>query len=1118
VDIAAWLRELGLERYNEAFQENEIDAEILPKLTSDDLKDIGITTVGHRRKLLEAIAALTGPAVAPQVEPSAPDEAVPRARPAEAERRQLTVLFCDLVGSTALAARLDPEEMRDLIRAYQNTVAGEIARFEGHVAKFMGDGVLAYFGWPRAHEDEAERAVRAGLAIAAAVPQLEGPEDATLAARVGIATGLVVVGDLIGHEEAREHAVVGETPNLAARLQAWAEPGAVVIADGTKRLLGGLFDCADLGAHDLKGFAEPVRAWQIVGAGAAESRFEALHKAGMSPLVGREHELGLLLDRWVLAKGGEGQVVLLSGEPGIGKSRITEALLERIATEPHVRLRYFCSPYHVNSALHPVIDQLERAARLKRDDPAEAQLDKLKATLREGTRTIDEAAALLAPLLSIPSSERNPLLSLGLQQQKSTTFEVLLDQLASLTKRQPVLQILEDAHWSDPTTIELFDLTVDPIQSLPVLLIITFRPGFTPPWTGYAHTTSLTLNRLGQRQVGMMIERLTGGKRLPTEVLAQILAKTDGVPLFVEELTKAVLESGLLRETDTAFVLDRPLPPLAIPASLHDSLMSRLDRMAPVKEIAQIGAAIGRTFSHGLLAAVAPLRNNELQDALSQLVSSELVFRRGTPPEATYTFKHALVQDAAYDTLLRSRRQQLHTRIAEALEERFPETVESEPELLARHYTEAGLAEPAIRYWLKAGQRATERSANVEAIAHLTSGLDLLEPDTAERLQQELRLQIALGAPLIAARGYAAPETGAAFDRARELCEQLGDTAQQLAALYGLWAYHTVRAEYGTARRLAEQFLCLAEAEASSALLVGHRLLGVTLFFLGELAEGHAQFGRALALYEPRRHRELAIRFGQNPRVSSLVYLAWSRWLLGYPDQAARAVEEAVAYARELNHANTLAYALAWGATVHQFRRETAEVQEHAGAALALSEEQGLSMWLAYATVLLGWTLAERDHPEGVARITRGLADLEATGAIFLRPHNLALLAESYAGCGQTEAGLRALGGALEAVERTGERWWEAEIHRLKGELVLAQSAGNPTEAEAGFRRAIDVALRQSAKSLELRAATSLARLWHDQGRRAAAHGLLAPVYGWFTEGFDTADLKDAKALLDELA
>jgi predicted ATPase len=591
------------------------------------------------------------------------------------------------------------------------------------------------------------------------------------------------------------------------------------------------------------------------------------------------------------------------------------------------------------------------------------------------------------------------------------------------------------------------------------------------------------------------------------------------VPLFIEELTKAVLESGLLQDAGGRYALVGPLPPLAIPATLRDSLMARLDRLAPVKEVAQVAAAIGREFSYELLAAVAPLDEAKLRDALDQLVASELVFRRGTPPDAVYTFKHALVQDAAYRSLLRSRRQQLHARIVRVLEERSPEMVGSAPELLARHLTEAGLTEKAIDYWRQAGQLAVARSTLAEAVAHLTRGLELLRtlPETPERARQELSLQLALGGPLIAARGYAAPETGAAFDRARELCEQLGDTAQQLAALYGLWAYHTVRAEYGTARRLAEQFLRLAEAEDASALLVGHRLLGVTLFFLGELADGHTQLGRALALYEARRHRELAVRFGQNPRASSLVYLAWSRWLLGYPDQAARAVEEAVAYARELNHANTLAYALAWGATVHQFRRDAAAVQEHASAALALSEKQGLSMWLAYATVLRGWAPAERNHPEGAARITRGLADLEATGAIFLRPHNLALLAETYAGCGQAEAGLRALGGALEAVERTGERWWEAEIHRLKGELLLARSAGNPTEAEAGFRQAIDVALRQSAKSLELRAATSLARLWHDQGRRAAARGVLAPVYGWFTEGFDTPDLKEAKALLSEL-
>jgi class 3 adenylate cyclase len=740
MDIAAWLRELGLEQYEQAFRDNAIDVEVLPDVTDADLAGLGVL-LGHRRKLLRAAATLRAPAMvereaSPGEAPSSPLSKM--ARTPEAERRQLTVLFCDLVGSTELAAQLDPEDMGAVLRAYQDTVAGEITRFEGHIAKYMGDGVLAYFGWPIAHEDDAERAVRAGLAVTAALTRLAPPAGEPLAARVGIATGMVMVGQMIGEGAAQEQTVVGGTPNLAARLQGLAAPGSAVISQATRRLVGGLFELADLGPQCLKGFAEPIRAWRLVGISAAESRFEAMHSAGLTPLIGREHELGLLLDRWERAKNSEGQVVLLSGEPGIGKSRITQALHERLAAEPHLRLRYHCSPYHVGSALFPVIDQLERAAGLQPEDTAEIRLDKLETVLSEVTENINEVAPVLAALLWIPTGPRYPPLNLMPEAQKARTFEVLLGQLVGLAARQPVLMVLEDAHWIDPTSAELFGLVMDRIQRLPVLLLMTFRPEFAPPWTGYTHATSLTLSRLGQRQGAQMVERLTSGKPLPPEVLEQILAKTDGVPLFVEELTKTVLESGLLADAGDHFELAGPVPALAIPATLHDSLVARLDRLAPVKEVAQIGAVIGREFPYDLLSAVAPMSANQLGDALEQLVSSELVFRRGTPPGATYTFKHALVQDAAYQSLLNSKRQQLHASIAQVLQQQFPDVGETQPEVLAQHFTEAGLGERAIAYWRRAGELAVGRSANVEAIAHLNKGLELLGtmPDAPERAEE----------------------------------------------------------------------------------------------------------------------------------------------------------------------------------------------------------------------------------------------------------------------------------------------------------------------------------------------------------------------------------------------
>ncbi|HET6161573.1 MAG TPA: AAA family ATPase [Dongiaceae bacterium] len=721
MDIVAWLRGLGLEQYEQAFRDNAITDEILPKLTADDLKDVGVTVVGHRRKMLEAIAALhggdqavplsaTGIYAAPTPDPqSAPS-------PMQAERRHLTVMFVDLVGSTALAHRLDPEEMGKVLRAYQDAVAGVVTRFEGHVAKFMGDGVLAYFGWPKAHEDESERAVRAGLAITKAVAGLAVPAGTALVTRIGIATGLVVVGDLVGKGAAQEEAVVGETPNLAARLQQLAQPGAVVISEQTRRLIGGLFEVQEVAAHTLRGFPELLQAYRVIGEGQAEGRFEALHGADLAPLVGRTQELALLLERWERAKGGEGQAVLLTGEPGIGKSRLLRALREHLANELYLPLSHYCSPFHQTSALRPVIDLLERAAQFARDDAPQQKLDKLEALLAQGTKDVTEASPLIAALLSIPADDRYPPLGISPQRQKERTLEVLLDQLAGLGRKDPVLALYEDVHWADPTTLELLDLVVDRVRTLPILAVITFRPEFTLRWIDHAHVTLLSLSRLGRRQGEAMVEHLTGGKALPLEVLEQIVDRTDGVPLFVEELTKAVLELGLLKEEAGSYALAGPLPLLAIPSTLQDSLMARLDRLAPVREVAQIGSVIGREFSHELVAAVTELPDAELNDTLAQLVTTGLVFRRGAPTQTSYIFKHALVQDAAYNSLLISRRQQLHARIAQVLEERFLTTAVAEPEVLAHHFSQAGLVEKAVEYYEQAGRRAIARSAVSEAL------------------------------------------------------------------------------------------------------------------------------------------------------------------------------------------------------------------------------------------------------------------------------------------------------------------------------------------------------------------------------------------------------------------
>ena len=776
-DIAQWLDRLGLSQYAQAFADNGIDIEALPHLRDEDYEQLGVL-LGHTRRLQAAIETLS--VGEPPTRPVPPPSQEPKPQPAEAERRQLTVMFCDLVGSTAMSEGLDPEDMRDVIRAYQNMVAGEVARFEGHVAKFMGDGVLAYFGWPRAHEDEAERAARSGLSILHAIAVMTTPQGEPLAARIGIATGLVVVGDLVGEGAAQEEAVVGDTPNLAARLQALAEPGQMVVAEATRRLLGDAFDLTNLGTHTLKGISEPTTAFAVLAERSTESRFAARSTGSILPLIGRDEEIALLMERWRQARAGEGQMVLLTGEAGIGKSRIAHSLVDALAGEEHLRISYQCSPYYTGSALYPAIHHLTLAAGLAGSDSPERKLHKLEALLRQAWDDISIAAPLLGSLVGLREAAEarhgSPIYSP--QQRRARTLEALVDWLTSLAAKTPVLFVLEDAHWIDPTTNELCEMLAESIRSVPILVVITARPAFNASWIGRAHTTALTLNHLGRGQGMSMVRHLTGGKGLPSEVLEQILAKTDGVPLFVEELTKAVIESGLVTDTGDDYVLSGSIRDLAIPASLHDSLIARLDRIPESREIAQVAACIGREFDYPLLAAVTDRPEADLQLVLDRLVEVGLVFRRGSGPGARYSFKHALVRDAAYDSLLRSRRRQLHAHIAQVLTEQFSGRAGAEPEILAYHYTKAGLIEPAIDSWLSAGRWASKQSANVEAISHLSKGLNLLAklPETPERARWELTLQVALGPVTHATRGPGSQDTVRVYDRARELCETLRDT------------------------------------------------------------------------------------------------------------------------------------------------------------------------------------------------------------------------------------------------------------------------------------------------------------------------------------------------------
>jgi len=1111
--IAEWLASIGLSEYAQRFADNAIDLSVIRDLTEQDLKDLGVP-LGHRRKILRAIAELDGLAPAPTqtaTEPALRDEP---------ERRHLTVMICDLVGSTALSARLDPEDMGAVMDAYHAACARITRTYDGFLAEFRGDGILAYFGYPIAHEDDAERTVRAGLDIIAAVARLETRAAEPLAVRIGIATGLVVVGDLSREGALREHAVVGETPNLAARLQALAEPGTIAVAASTRRLLGDLFRLRDLGRHEVKGIAEPVAAWAVEAVSDSESRFEAARAAGLTDLIGREDELDFLLERQRLAWKGEGQIVLISGEPGIGKSRLAAALAERIAGEPHTRLRYQCSPYHTNSALRPFIAQVERAAGFKADETSAQRLDKLEAVLAMGASQVQAVAPLFAALLAIPFGERYPPLSLSPTQHRRRTLAALLDQFEGLARRQPILLSFEDAQWADATSLELLDLTVERVRRLPVLALFTFRPEFEPPWAGLPNVGTLTLGRLDRDDVENMVARVTGWRVLPAEVMKQIVAKTDGNPLFVEELTKAVLEAGILVENHDGYRLDGPLPPLAIPATLQDSLMARLDRLAPVREIAQIGAAIGREFSYSLARALVGRDERALKHGLAQLEHAELVFRRGEPPDAVYSFKHVLVRDAAYESLLRSRRQQLHGQIARALEQGFADIVASQPEIVAHHFTEAGLVEPAIDYWLKAGQQAARRSANVEALNHFARGLDLLPKidDPMLRNKSELLLQTSLGHSLRSIKGWSIDSVRHAYTRALQLCKESGFDEHTLPAVFGLWTWNFLRAALGEAQTLAEHLVNTAEnADDSVFKVLAHEALGFTLFARGKFAAAHAALERSLGMCEDSKAAAYLDLSAQDPRVHVRVYDGMALWFLGYPDQALRICAEARRYADTSQHPFSEAMARTISLRVHQLRGEAAVVARQANAAIALCEERGFVHYLAMALILRGWASAQQGEVEkGIAEIQVGLEKERATDALLFESYTLGLLADACIKNERYEQAFEFLDQAqLRLDQENSERYYAAEIYRLLGEAYL-RSRQDLDQAERYLCKGLTVAREQKAKSLELKLCMSIYDLYELRHHADTYRPQLGEIYGSFSEGFDTTDLVRAKARLKD--
>ena len=1039
----------------------------------------------------------------------------------KAERLHLTVMICDLVGSTALSARLDPEDMREVIRAFQEACAAIISTYDGFLAKFMGDGMLAYFGYPRAHEDDAERAVRAGLDMIGAIRRLRTPADVSLNARVAIATGIVIAGDLIGEGSAQERAVVGDAPNAAARLETLAEPGTVVVADSTRRLLGDLFDLRDLGRHQVKGYAEPISAWVVTGEAQVGSRFEAVRARRLTGFVGREPEIELLVARQQRAWRGDSQVVLISGEAGIGKSRLAAWLADRPAAEPHTVLRYQCSPYHSGTALHPFLSQLARAAGFLPQDTPEQRLDKLEGLIAQGAANVQERAPLFAALLSIPAEMRYPPLGLSAAQQRHQTFAALLDQLEGLARKQPLLVLFEDLQWADATSLELIGLAIERFHRLPVLAIVTFRKEFEPSWSGMPQVTTLALGPLDPAEARAMIAQLTGGKPLPGELTEQIVAKTDGVPLFIEELTKTVLEGGLLVEEADRYRLDGPLPLLAIPATLRETLSARLDRLAPVKEVAQIGAVIGREFSYGLLRSAVSGGEADLQAALAQLGQAELLFARSGASEIVYTFKHALVQETAYESLLKSRRQLLHRRIGEALRDRFPNVAEKEPEVVAHHFTQAGFAEAAIEWWKRAGERALRRSAYVEAISHLSKALGIAEKlaDSPQTRMLCLQLQVLYGQAQTAIRGTGAPETTAAFVRARELAAQIEQPAERFSAYLGLFAGSFIRGELAPMREMATAFLRETEnLPGTLEAAIAHRIYGTTCGFEGDWVTAKTHLERALAIYDRDRHAPLAYRFGHDTGVAAECYLAITLWALGEVERARAVAESAMAHAVQSEHIDTLAYCQAYMCVFEAIRRDPARTARYAEALVAIARGHGMEWWLVTGTFFRGWTRWHAGEREaGVADMRQGMALCRSYGLRCAPALFEALLAETEAEAGEVGLALARLDELLGEIERTGVHSVEAEVLRQRGELLLRREPVDSAAAEDALLRALAVARTQRAKTFELRASLGLARLYQASGRHEAARAVLVPMRGVFSKGPELPEVDELDRLLASL-
>jgi class 3 adenylate cyclase/predicted ATPase len=1108
MDIVVWLRSLGLEEYKEAFRDNKIDERVLPNLTQEDLKEIGVSPVGHRRILLDAIAALrthgsgdTPPVAAAPAPPSATTPTVVPVAEAVGERRHVTVMFCDLVGSTSISAALDAEDWRDLVGAYLDAASAAVTEMGGHVAKKLGDGLMALFGYPVAQENDAERAARAALSIQRALAELNRKNAAVgkpaLNARIGIETGPVVV-DAAGE-------IYGDAPNTAARVQALAEPGTVVVTAQVQRQIAGLFVVEERGSHQLKGVPEPVTLFRLVRASGGGRRAGQRH---LTPMVGREEEIAMLMRRWERARQGEGQLVLIVGEPGLGKSRLIEEFHGRLRDTPHTWAEFSCSQLLQNTPLHPIADW-GRQRFGSADVPAEKRLVDLEKTLALVKLDPIENATLLAPLLDIPLPPDRAL-ALPPEEMRRRQLAALTSWWMTGARAQPAVTAVEDLHWADPTTLELLRGIAERGALAPLFVLVTARPEFRAPWSVRSHHSTISLTPLDRDQVKHMVGELAARHALPKEVVEGVSERTGGVPLFVEEVTRLLLERGEQGGIQ------------AIPPTLQQSLTARLDRLGQAREVAQIGAVIGRDFSYPIIRAVTEMENAALETALERLAEADIVLVQGLPPESEYRFKHALIQDAAYENLLKSRRQALHRRTGEVLRDQFATTAAAEPELLAHHFTQAGLTKVAIEWWGKAGQRSLERSANVEAAAHFARGLTLIQdlPQSEDCLRLEIQFQTAIGVTMMATKGWGAPEVLQAYSAAKILCERLGDPSELFTVLRGEGQYRMISGNLRAADELARQCMQLAENAADPAfILEAHHLFWSNCLHMGDYAAAEFHANEGIARYDPIEHHPLTYKYsGHDPGVCCRASSALLLWLRGYPDQAVNRCNQARTLADQVRHPLTMALAYRFLSYVHLLRREVEEGRRWAEKQVEISKKYALPLLLSEGEFELGWAFAEHGHvAQGIEQIRNGITRIRATGAGMELPFLLSVLAHAYLNSGELHEAAATLDEAVSLAAEARALHQFPELLRTKGKILFLQDPDHPEAAQACFQQAVTAAHEQGAKSLELRAATSLARLWRDQGKVQQAHELLAPVYGWFTEGFDTRDLKEAKALLVQL-